>query len=180
VGAPVDPYSLTSLAKRVDLSVNGLKKALEDGRCPPIPVPPTSAAEWATVARRQIKARTRPALSNAARKQQRKPVNLSEVVGEIPEADGDETLAEAARQLEWEKLREKQIKNEREEGRLVEVVVINAFVAGMIMKARDELIRIGAEIADRLARESDPAKCRALVDDRISQSLEALTEYRPT
>jgi hypothetical protein len=48
----------------------------------------------------------------------------------------------------------------------------------MIMKARDELARIGAELADKLSQEVDPVKCRSHVDDRIFQVLANLKEYR--
>jgi hypothetical protein len=177
VGRPIDPRSLTSLAKLVDLSPPGLAKAISDGRAPAIPQGAFDVTAWVQDCRREIKANTRPALSHAARKQQtRLPASSRDDDSE----DGPDSLAEASRKLEWEKVREKNLKNDQEEGHLVDLTVINAFVASMIMKTRDELTRIGAEIADRLARESDPAKCRDLVDDRISQSLEALTEYRPT
>jgi hypothetical protein len=63
-------------------------------------------------------------------------------------------------------------------GKLVEVAVVNSFVAGMVMKARDDLSRIGAEIADKLASEHDAVKCRALVDDRIFQVLANLRQYQ--
>ena len=104
-------------------------------------------------------------------------------VSTVPSGTGgeseNESIAEAARQLEWEKVRALKQKTDKDEGHLVEVVAVNAFVAGMIIKARDELTRVGAELADRLGRESSPPQCMARVDDRISQALPALHEYRP-
>jgi hypothetical protein len=49
----------------------------------------------------------------------------------------DESIAEAARQLEWQRVREKTLKVDREEGLLVSLVAVNAFVAGMIVYARE-------------------------------------------
>lgn len=178
MGRPIDPRSLTSLAKLVDLSPPGLAKAIKDGRAPAIPDGAFDVTVWVQDCRREIRANTRPALSHAARQQQNR-LPASSRDDSVDEEVGGESLAEASRQLEWEKVREKHLKNETEEGRLVDLVIINSWIAGMIMKARDELTRIGAEICDRVARESDPAKCRALIDDRISQSLENLTEYKP-
>lgn len=98
---------------------------------------------------------------------------------DLDELPDSESLAEAARQHEWEKVRALKQKTDREEGLLVELIPVNAFIAGSITRARDELCRIGAELADQLARETDPVKCRALVDDQIFQSLENLKEYQP-
>src|SRR5579862_6477070 len=69
------------------------------------------------------------------------------------------SIAEAGRQLEWEKVREKRLKLDREEGRLVPIAEVNAFVAGMIISARDELIRIAREEAGSLSQTSDPIAC---------------------
>ena len=133
--------------------------------------------------KRALSENSSPKKSRAGRSQQKRPrpdpTESCEDDGEEDTAPRSGTLAAVTLQLEKEKLRALRQKTDREEGSLVEVTPINAFVAGMIIKARDELVRIGAELADQLARESDPAKCRAFVDDRISQALENLKAYKP-
>lgn len=88
------------------------------------------------------------------------------------------SVAEATRLLEWERLREKRLKVDREEGKLVDVAAVNAFVAGMILEARDELTRIPTEMRDLLAHETDPIQCEALLSLRIQSVLGKLSEYR--
>jgi hypothetical protein len=118
---------------------------------------------------------TNPGKSKSARAQQTPREPIQERLDTEPDQN---SLAEAARQLEWEKLREKRLKVDREESRLVPIAEVNAFVAGMIIKARDELVRIGQEEASALAQEMDPMKCEAIVSGRIFSVLEKLTEYR--
>lgn len=173
---PVDKRSQTSLAKAVGLSLPGFQKALKDGRAPVIPEGAFDVVEYVQDCRREISANTRPALSHAARKQQAKPV--ADVQADPVELENG-SLAEAARQLEWEKVREKRLKVDREEGILVDVTAVNAHVAGMIILARDELVRIGPELRERLAQESDPIACEVMVVDRISQVLKKLKEFKP-
>jgi hypothetical protein len=98
-----------------------------------------------------------------------------------PEDNGQtdkSTRAEASRQLEWQRVRSLQLKVDREEGRLVPLDQINAFVAGMILKARDELTRIPLEVRDVLAQESDPIRCGHLIETKIQAALVKLSEYR--
>jgi hypothetical protein len=91
---------------------------------------------------------------------------------------GSDSIAEATRQLEWQRYREKKLKVDREEGKLVEVVAVNAFVAGMILQARDELIRMATEMRDEMAHTADPLKCEELLLTRISSILGKMSEYR--
>lgn len=95
--------------------------------------------------------------------------------------DGDESrsLAEASRRLEWERVRAAQIKSDREEGRLVALDPVNAYVAGMILKAREELTRIPTEMRDVLAHETDPIRCEELMQRRIEDVLAKMAVYRP-
>ncbi|HEY4088862.1 MAG TPA: hypothetical protein VGM43_23185 [Bryobacteraceae bacterium] len=178
---PNDPRSLTALAKRIDgLSNNGLKKAITDGRCPPIPEGAFDVDDYVQRARREIKASTRPALSRAARMQQQQPARPPEPGDEEAESvEGDLSLAEASRRLEWAKAREKELKVEEQKGKLVDTALINNWVAGMIITARDELARIGPELRERLANELDPIVCEKMVTDRISQVLQKLRQFEP-
>lgn len=164
---------LRQTALEIGLSHVGLLKAEREGRVPKR-VDGLFDVEACRVA---IGRNSHPTKARAGRSQQETPTNSPD--DEIETDPESRSIAEAARQLEWEKVRALKQKTDKDEGQLVEIVAVNAFVAGMIMKARDELTRIGAEIADQLAREADPVKCRACVDDRVFQSLENLKEYRP-
>ena len=50
----------------------------------------------------------------------------------------------------------------------------------MIITARDELLRIGPELGERLAQEADQIVCQSIITDRVSQALEKLSQYRGT
>ena len=169
---------LRATARAIGISHPALLKAESDGR-----VPKRVAGMFDVEACRQsLGANSHPVKSGAARSQKkntpREPEPAAELIAAIQPADPESSsVAEAVRQLEWEKLRALKRKGDREEGRLVDIVAVNAFVAGMIMKARDELTRIGAELADKLSQEVDPVKCRSYVDDRIFQVLANLKEY---
>lgn len=94
--------------------------------------------------------------------------------------DGEvsETLAEAVRQEAWVKLREREVKLAIQEGKLVDLFAVNAYVAGAIIKARDELLRIGPELRDQLAQESDPVAVEEILLKRHVRVLAGLAEYR--
>jgi hypothetical protein len=149
----------------------GLLKAEKDGRVPAR----VDGMFDVEACRESISRNSHPIKAANARAQQVKP-DADEGVVDI---EGDESIREAARQLEWEKVRALKQKTDLEAGTLADVAEVNAFVAGMIIKARDDLSRIGSEIADRVAQESNPAECRKLIDDRIFQALEGLKQYSP-
>ena len=65
------------------------------------------------------------------------------------------------------------------EGTLANVAEVNAYVAGCIIKARDTFLRIGPELRDRLAQETDPIRCDELVTSEIVRGLKEVSEYRP-
>ena len=64
-------------------------------------------------------------------------------------------------------------------GELRPIAAINAYVSGMIIEARDILLRIAPELADKLAQEGDPIKCRKLIDAEVRSALGKLAEYEP-
>ena len=83
----------------------------------------------------------------------------------------------AATQLEWLKVDKTKLELERRRGELVPIAEINAYVAGMIIRARDILLRIGPELRDRLAQEADPVACEGLIDGEVQRALRELAEY---
>lgn len=160
---------LRAAAAALGISDVALLKAKKTGRIKTEP-DGTYDVEACRVA---LAANSHPVQSRVARMQKRGPRVDSKA------APDDGSIAEAARQLEWEKLREKRLKVDREEARLVPLHEVNAFVAGMVIKARDEFLRIGREEAGALAQISDPVKCEEIVTARVVEALEKLTEYRP-
>lgn len=176
----VTTLGLRATSRELGISHAALLKAESEGRVPKR----TNGLFDVEITRKALASNSHPTKARAGRSQQHEPAAIVAPIAppasEPDEAQPDsKSVAEAVRQLEWQKVRALTLKSDREEGRLVELVAVNAFVAGMIMRTRDELVRIGAEIADAVAREADPAKCRATIDDRIFQALENLKQYQP-
>ncbi len=111
---------------------------------------------------------------NAAVKAPPKPMGRPRK--EVPK--GEETMAEAARRKEIAVADKHELDLKQRQGALASVAEVNAFVAGMIIFARDILLRIPGELRDRLAKESEPAKCEALVQTEIDRSLDGLAEFK--
>ena len=64
------------------------------------------------------------------------------------------------------------------QGELVDIGKVNAWVAGMILRAKDIFGRIGDELGDRLANESDPIRCRELIGAEVRRGLFQMSEYK--
>ena len=101
--------------------------------------------------------------------------------GGDPEGEeyGGTSYSEAQRQREWIRVEKEKLNLEKQRLSLVELMPVNAYVAGMIMQAREELIRIPLELRDKLAQETDPIKCQEMLLDRIDQTLEKMSEFKP-
>ncbi len=106
------------------------------------------------------------------------PVTEVATEGE-PQDGGNHTLAEAERLLKWEQVRKQQFENAVREGNLAPIGEVNAWVAGMIIRAREILTRIGPELKDRLAQTVDPHECERLVAAETNRALNELAEFRP-
>ncbi|HEY4088807.1 MAG TPA: hypothetical protein VGM43_22910 [Bryobacteraceae bacterium] len=176
---PNDPRSLTALAKRIDgLSNNGLKKAIADGRCPPIPEGAFDVDDYVQRSRREIKANTRPALSRAARMQQQQPIRPPEPGDEeVEPVEGDLSLAEASRRLEWEKHREKRLKNDELEGDLLDAEEVKQSWVAMITVAKSRLLGLPAAIGPEVALVDSPQECTAIIAAAMRECLKDLSEY---
>jgi len=101
----------------------------------------------------------------------------------IPDEDepvtGNRTLAEAHRQREWIRVQKDQLDLKRKRGELAPIGEVNAFVAGQIIRAREILMRIGPELKDRLAQQSNPHECEQVARQEIERALNELRELRP-
>jgi hypothetical protein len=89
------------------------------------------------------------------------------------------TFAEAQRRREWLRVERDRIELMRKRSELVPIAEINAFVAGMIIRAREILVRIAPELKDRLAQTANPHECETLVAGEVFRALNELAEYRP-
>jgi|SRR6185369_10499942 len=95
------------------------------------------------------------------------------------EPDGeDKSFFEAQRREAWIKVQDREIDLAKKKGSVVELAAINDWALGMIKKCKEELLRIGPELRDRLAQEADPTACEQLVMQRIKRALHALAEYK--
>lgn len=69
-------------------------------------------------------------------------------------------------------LRELELQQKR--GELIPMSDVNAFISGMIIRARDILLRIAPELRDRLATCRDAVECERLIDDEVRRALAEL------
>ena len=122
--------------------------------------------------RKALAENSNPEKQRQARSQRKSPATSQNA------ESGEHTYSEALRRREWLKVEKEELSLERQRGELVELTPINAFVAGMILKAQEELLRIGPELRDRLAQETDSIKCEGLVTAKIEQALNHLAQYR--
>jgi hypothetical protein len=93
------------------------------------------------------------------------------------EPGSDESFYEAQRRKEvaLADLRELELKTKN--GDLVPVAEINAWVAGMIVEARNILLRIAPGLRDRLAMEIEPAEIDRLISLEIDRALQSLSKF---
>lgn len=107
------------------------------------------------------------------------PAVVTTPVTEIEEESGDRTLAEAQRQREWIRVQKDALTLARDRAELAPIGEINAWVAGMIIRSREILMRIAPELKDRLAQQSNPHECEKLVADEVKRALNELAEFGP-
>lgn len=67
------------------------------------------------------------------------------------------------------------LKKDREE--VLPVQEVREAWGGMLTACRSGLLSIGDELAEKLAAETDPIECRALVDGAVERELTKLAEY---
>ena len=97
----------------------------------------------------------------------------------IPPAATGRNFADAKTKREYVRLEKEALQLKRAKGEVVSVAEINAFVSGMIIRARDTFLRIGPELQDRLAYETDPHECERLIMDQVTRGLNQMAEYKP-
>ncbi|MEP6962558.1 MAG: hypothetical protein ABI995_10790 [Acidobacteriota bacterium] len=168
---------LRAAAKQLGISHVALKKAADTGRV-------TRGADGSfdvDQCRAEIAAKSHPGKQRAARSQQKQPSTLPETSADPPAkpAGPDESLSynqlvEARERLKLERDR---LDLAKRKGELVEKDAVNAYIAGMILKARDIMLQIGPELRDKLSKVSDPVKCEELVMVEIRRGLQEIAKY---
>lgn len=116
--------------------------------------------------------------ASKVRKQKREEPICSEMEQAAGKTEGRSFL-DAKTKREYIRLEKEALELKRIRGDLAPVGEINAFVAGMIIRSRDLLLRIGPELKDRLAHTSSPHTCEEMIAYEIRRALNELSEYKP-
>lgn len=148
------------LARRAGVSVSTASQKLKRGKTPEQII--EEAATW--------------------RQQQAEKQAREGVRAKAPESsngvDGGESYSEAQRRKEVALANLRELELNVKSGDLTPVSEINAWVAGMIIEARNILLRIAPELRDRLAIETDPAEIDKLISAEIDRALYQLKSFR--
>jgi len=178
-------------ARELGISPQALGKAFKTGRVKQTP----EGLYDVDLCRVALKLNSNPGKQASARAQQRPkkeanqptapPPLLSQAGKCVPreaeeEGEGGTSYSEAVRQREWIRFEKEKLNLEKQRLSLVELTPVNAYVAGMIMQAREELTRIPMELRDKLAQETDAIKCQDMLLDRIDQTLKKMSEFKPS
>jgi hypothetical protein len=141
-------HGVTKLAEKAQVAIQTVSRKLKQGKTPEQIL--AEAEEW----RAKMKA------------------------NEDKAASGEESHFDASRRKERAiaDLRELELSVKR--GELVKIGEMNAWVSGMILRAREILTRIAPELRDRLAKETDPNRIQELIDAEVSRALVQLSQFR--
>jgi hypothetical protein len=85
------------------------------------------------------------------------------------------TEAQRRKETALAELRELELAKAR--GEVAPTKEINQYVATMILRAREILLRMPAELSDRVAQTSDPIECKRLLEAEIHRALRQLAEF---
>jgi hypothetical protein len=92
----------------------------------------------------------------------------------FPPPEPMESELDARRRKEIALANERELLVAQRAGALVPIATVNQWFAESILKARDMLLRMGGELAEKLAAEEAPAQCKAIVDAEVSRALHVL------
>jgi hypothetical protein len=102
----------------------------------------------------------------------RAPVNGASTRG----ANGSESFVDAQRRKESALADERELRVAERRGALIPIAAVNAWYAAQIVKARDLLLRLPAELRDQFDVLSGP-ECERLLDGELRRILHGLTEF---
>ena len=168
---------LRAAAKELKISHVALLKAFKNGRVKKL----EDGSFDVEKCRRALELNSHPGKQAAARSQQTKAEPTTSTTDARLEGAGEPesgaSYTEALRVREWIRVEKEKLNLARQRAELAAIVEINAWIAGMIMRARDILLRIPPELRDKLAQEDDPVRCEELLMEEIHRSLRELAEY---
>jgi len=93
---------------------------------------------------------------------------------DIDSDPADESYPDAQRRKEIALANERELRVSVMRKDLVPKQELESWYSGLVVKARDILLRIGPELRDRLAACVDPVKCEGMVDDEVRRALTTL------
>lgn len=88
-----------------------------------------------------------------------------------------ESFSAAERRQKIAMADEREILVAQRAGELIPKIQVQQQISGMIVRARDLIRRIGPEIQDKVAAETDPVKCGRLISEKADRVLEMLAEF---
>jgi hypothetical protein len=182
--------SLRAYAKHRGVSLTAVQKAIKAGRVTTTAdgkIDPEKAdLEWKSRTdpgkqRRKQKAEPEPERPKAATPELRpEPQSGAEPqLGEEPEANPDDYWKSRAAREFWEAKLSK-LKAEREAGNLIPREDAERAWGGMIASTRSKILAMPANLAHRLAAESDLITCEEILKDAAYRLLSELSEYQPS
>lgn len=77
------------------------------------------------------------------------------------------------------RLRLRQVALKEKERALLPTKEIRPAWASLVLNAKSRLLQMGDELMDELACESDPIRCRQLIEDKVFEALNELSRYNP-
>ncbi len=77
------------------------------------------------------------------------------------------------------RLKLRQVALREKEGALVQATEVRASWAAFVLNAKSRLLQMGDEVAEALAYESDPIRCKKIVEDKVHEVLNELARYKP-
>jgi len=173
--------SLRAYAKHRGVSLAAVQKAIKAGRV-------TTTADGKIdpdIADNQWKSRTDPAKQQRKRKatpapppEPEAPSAPAEDGGAEPEASPDDYWKSRAAREYWESELSR-LKAGREKGNLIVREAAEKAWGGMVVATRTKALYLPAQLANRLAAESDPVEIEQILKDAIYRLLSELSEYRP-
>lgn len=148
------------MARRLDVNLSAVQKRIRAGTLSTLP---GGKLDWGAVQREWIAHR------NAS--QVRKTPRTVE--------SGPGGLLEARTRREYLELELERLRLAQQRGELAPFGEVNAHVAGMVIRSREILTQMPAQLKDRLAQSTDPRHCEELIGEEIERALTQLREFRP-
>jgi hypothetical protein len=166
-----EAISIREAARRLGVQHSAVQKRIKAGT---ISALPDGKLDWATVERQWTGNRDESKVRKTAT-----PVAAAILPQQPTGGGGARNFADAKTKKEYVRLEREAIQLKQLKGELAPIGEINAWVAGMILRARSILTRIGPELKDRLAQETNPHQCERLVVGEVNRALNELSEFRP-